>query len=129
MTSGNRDGKRYPWQSWPSDSLDGMPPKRRRLVVWALLWLIILSGVLQATLDAADIAQPWRSITYTAVLVAIFAPLIRGAVTETRALRAEGVDLPRQAPEVTAPTRKLRRPHLTRHRSADLRRHRGGSPT
>jgi hypothetical protein len=32
----------------------------------------------------------------------------------------------RQAPEVTAPPRKLRGPHLTRHRSADLRRHRGG---
>lgn len=95
MTSGKgEDGKGYEWQSWPSASLDGMPPKRRRLVVWALLWLIILSSVLQAALDAAEIPQLWRSLTYTAVVVAIFAPLIRGAVTETSALRAEGVDLP-----------------------------------
>jgi hypothetical protein len=88
------DGKKYEWQSWPTDSLEGMPPKRRRLVVWVLWWLIILSGVLQVALDAARLPQPWRSLAYTAVVVAIFAPLIRGAVSETRALRTEGVDVP-----------------------------------
>jgi hypothetical protein len=95
MTSGTSgDGKRYEWQSWPSDSLEGMPPKRRRLVVWVLWWLIILSVVPEIVLDALRVPQPWRSFAYTAVVVAIFAPLIRGAVDETRALRAEGVDVP-----------------------------------
>jgi hypothetical protein len=88
------DGKKYEWQSWPADSLEGMPPKRRRLVVWVLWWLIILSGVLQVALDAAEILPPWRSFAYAVVVVSIFVPLIRGAVDETRALRAEGVDVP-----------------------------------
>jgi hypothetical protein len=77
MTSGTSgDRKRYEWQSWPSDSLEGMPPKRRRLVVWVLWWLIILSVVPEIVLDALRVPQPWRSFAYTAVVVAIFAPLI-----------------------------------------------------
>lgn len=95
MTSGSGDGDaRYEWQSWPSDSLEGMPPKRRRLVVWGLLWLFLLSSVLQSVLSAAGMPEPWRSVVLAAALAAVFVPLIRGAITETRALRAEGVDMP-----------------------------------
>ncbi|WP_230010933.1 hypothetical protein [Microbacterium sp. Bi128] len=95
MTSGSGDGGRtYEWQSWPSDSLEGMPPKRRRLVVWGLLWLFLLSGVLQGVLSAVGIPEPWRSVVFAAALAAVFVPLIRGAAAETRALRAEGVDMP-----------------------------------
>ncbi|MBT2550859.1 hypothetical protein [Arthrobacter sp. ISL-65] len=36
------DGNKYEWQSWPPDSLDGMPPKRRLLADWAIFWLILL---------------------------------------------------------------------------------------
>jgi hypothetical protein len=95
MTSGKGDdGTKYAWQSWPADSLEGMPPKRRRLAVWVLWWLIILSVVPEIVLDALRVPQPWRSFAYAAVVVAIFAPLIRGAVDETRTLRAEGVHVP-----------------------------------
>lgn len=95
MTSGGGDGgSRYEWQSWPSDSLEGMPPKRRRLVVWGLLWLMVLNFVLRIALDAAGIPEPWLSLVFATVLAAVFVPLVRGATAETRALRAEGVDLP-----------------------------------
>lgn len=39
--SGN-DGNKYEWQSWPSDSLEGMPPKHRQLVVGGLLRVMFL---------------------------------------------------------------------------------------
>jgi len=95
VTAGKgEDEKGYEWQSWPSGSLDGMPPKRRRPVVWVLWWLMLLSVVPEIVLDALRVPQPWRSFAYAAVVVAIFAPLIRGAVDETRALRAEGVNVP-----------------------------------
>ena len=55
------DGKSYEWQSWPADSLEGMPPKRRRLVVWVLWWLMLLSVVPEIVLDALRVPQPWRS--------------------------------------------------------------------
>jgi hypothetical protein len=71
-----------------------MPPKRRRLVVWALLWLMGLNIVLRIALDAVGIPEPWLSLVFAAVLAAVFVPLVRGAITETRALRAEGVDMP-----------------------------------
>jgi hypothetical protein len=96
VTAGKgEDEKRYEWQPWPSDSLDGMPPRRRRLVVWALWWLMLLSVVPEIALDALRVPQTWRSFAYAAVVLAIFTPLIRRAVDETRALRAEGVDVPR----------------------------------
>jgi len=95
MTSGSgEDGKKYAWQSWPSDSLEGMPPTRRRLVVWGLLWLMFLNFVLRSALDAAGIPEPWLSVAFAAVVAAVFVPLIRGVVSETRALRAEGVHVP-----------------------------------
>lgn len=95
MTTGSGDdGRKYEWQSWPSDSLEGMPPKRRRLVVWGLLWLVLLSSVLGGVLEAIGVLQPWRSLVSAAVLAAVFVPLIGGAVAEARDLRAEGVDVP-----------------------------------
>lgn len=95
MTSGSGDhGTKYTWESWPSDSLEGMPPKRRRLVVWGLLWLMILNFVLRSALDAVGIPEPWLSVAFAAVLTAVFVPLVRGVVTETRELRAQGIDMP-----------------------------------
>ena len=95
MDSGaGKNGNKYEWQSWPSDSLEGMPPKRRRLVVWGLWWFLLLGVLLGSALDAANIPQPWRTLLAVAGLAAVFGPLTRGAVIETRQLRAEGIDLP-----------------------------------
>ena len=93
-TGEGKDGGRFGWQSWPPDSLEGMPPKRRRLAVWALFWVIILGSVVGCGLEGLGVAEPWRSLLVVAVMAAIFAPLIRAVVLETRHLRAEGVELP-----------------------------------
>lgn len=93
-TGAGKDGSRFEWQSWPPDSLEGMPPKRRRLAVWALFWFILLGSVVGYGLEGLGVAEPWRSLLVAAVMAAIFAPLIRGVVLEARQLRAEGVDLP-----------------------------------
>lgn len=89
-----KSGNKYDWQSWPADSLEGMPPKRRRLVVWGLWWFLVLGVLLGSVLDAANVPQPWRTLLATAGLAALFGPLIRGAMIEARQLRAEGIVLP-----------------------------------
>ncbi|MFJ5700236.1 hypothetical protein [Arthrobacter sp. NPDC093139] len=90
-----KDGNQYEWQSWPPDSLEGMPPKRRRLAEWALFfWFVLLGGLLGSALEAVGVPQPWRALLVLAVLAAVFVPLIRAAVLETRQLRAEGIELP-----------------------------------
>lgn len=94
-TGAGKESNKYEWQSWPPDSLDGMPPKRRRLAGWALFfWFFLLGGILGSALEAAGVPQPWRSLLVLAVLAAVFVPLIRSAVLETRQLRAEGIELP-----------------------------------
>lgn len=90
----SNDGNKYAWQSWPPDSLEGMPPKRRRLAVWGLWWFLLLGVLLGSVLDSANVPQPWRTLLAVAALAVVFGPLIRGAVLETRKLRAEGIDLP-----------------------------------
>ncbi len=95
MTTGaGRDGNKYEWQSWPPDSLDGMPPKRRRLAGWAVFWLLLLGSLLGSVFEAVGVVQPWRSLFVLAVLAAVVVPLIRAAVLETRQLRAEGIEMP-----------------------------------
>ena len=84
----------YEWQSWPPDSLEGMPPKRRRLAGWAVFWFILLGGLFGSAVESVGVPQPWRPLLVAAVLAAVFIPLIRSAVLETRQLRAEGIDLP-----------------------------------
>src|SRR4051812_45933808 len=91
---GGNDGNKYEWQSWPSDSLEGMPPKHRRLVVWGLLSVMVLNFILRIVLDALGVTEPWSSLVLAAVLAPVFIPLIRGSASETRDLRAEGIDLP-----------------------------------
>jgi hypothetical protein len=91
MGAGN-DGNKYDWQSWPPDSLEGMPPKRRRLIVWAFLWLFLVGWLLGLGLQAAGVPQLWRSLLAVAVPAAVFAPLVRAAVLEARQLRAEGME-------------------------------------
>jgi hypothetical protein len=73
-----KNGNKYEWQSWPSDSLEGMPPKRRRLVVWGMWWWFFLGMLLDSVLDAANVPQPWRSLLVIAGIAALFGPLIRG---------------------------------------------------
>jgi hypothetical protein len=87
-------GNKYEWQSWPPDSLEGMPPKRRRLAGWAILWFIILGSLLASALEALGVPEPWRSLLVGAGLAAVFVPLIRSAALEARQLRAEGIELP-----------------------------------
>lgn len=95
MTTGaGRDGNKYEWQSWPPDSLDGMPPKRRRLAGWAVFWLLLLGSLLGSVFEAVGVVQPWRSLFVLAVLAAVVVPLIRAAVLETHQLRAEGIEMP-----------------------------------
>jgi len=93
MGAGKSDN-RYEWQSWPPDSLEGMPPKRRRLAGWAIFWLLILGSLLGSVLEAFGVPEPWRSALVAAVLAAVFVPLIRAAASEARQLRAEGIELP-----------------------------------
>jgi hypothetical protein len=71
-----------------------MPPKRRRLAGWAVFGFILLGGLLGSAVEAVGVPQPWRPLLVAAVLAAVFIPLIRSAVLETRQLRAEGIDLP-----------------------------------
>ena len=93
-TGAGKDGNKYEWQSWPPDSLEGMPPKRRRLAGWALVfWFFVLGGLLGSAFEAAGVPQPWRALLVLAVLAAVFVPLIRAAVLETLQLRAEGIEL------------------------------------
>lgn len=94
-TGADNDGNKYEWQSWPPDSLEGMPPKRRRLAGWAVIfWFLLLGGLLGPAFEAVGVAQPWRSLLVAAVLAAVFIPLIQAAILETRQLRAEGIELP-----------------------------------
>ncbi|CAH0265168.1 hypothetical protein SRABI83_03491 [Arthrobacter sp. Bi83] len=89
-----RDDNKYEWQDWPPDSLEGMPPKRRRLAGWAIFWFLLLGSLLGSALEATGIVQPWRELLVVAVLAAVFVPLMRAAVLETRQLRDEGIELP-----------------------------------
>jgi hypothetical protein len=93
-TGASKDGNKYEWQSWPPDSLEGMPPKRRRLVGWTVVFWFLLLGGLRPAAEAVGVGQPWRSLLVVGVLAAVFVPLIRGAVLESRQLRAEGINLP-----------------------------------
>jgi MFS family permease len=97
-TGAGKSDNRYEWQSWPPDSLEGMPPKRRRLAGWAIFWFIILGSLLGSllgsALEAFGVPEPWRSALLAAVLAAVFVPLIRAAASEARQLRAEGIELP-----------------------------------
>ena len=93
-TGAGKSDNRYEWQSWPPDSLEGMPPKRRRLAGWAIFWFIILGSLLGSILEAIGVPEPWRAVLVAAVLAAVFVPLIRAATLETRQLRAEGIELP-----------------------------------
>jgi hypothetical protein len=88
---------RYEWQSWPPDSLEGMPPKRRRLVVWGLLCFFLLGALLDAALQTVKVPQPWSTLVAFMVLGAVLVPLVRAAASEARSLRAEGIEVPRYA--------------------------------
>ncbi|WP_458779949.1 hypothetical protein [Arthrobacter sp. D3-16] len=91
--AGTNDNK-YEWQSWPPDSLDGMPPRRRQLVVWGMWWFFLLGAVLGSALDALNVPQPWRTVLALVGLAAVFGPLIRRVVLESHRLRDEGIVLP-----------------------------------
>lgn len=93
-TGAGKSGNQYEWQSWPPDSLEGMPPKRRRLAGWAMFWVIILGSLLGSALEAFGVPDPWRSLLVAAGMAAVFVPLIRAAALEARQLRAEGIELP-----------------------------------
>jgi hypothetical protein len=56
--------------------------------------VVVLGVLLGSVLEAANVPQPWRTLLATAGLAALFGPLIRGAMIETRKLRAEGIVLP-----------------------------------
>lgn len=72
-----KDGNKYEWQYWPPDSLEGKPPKRRRLVGWTMVfWFILLAGLLGYAAEAVGVAQPWRPLLVAAVLAVFFIPLI-----------------------------------------------------
>lgn len=93
-TEVGKSNNKYEWQAWPADSLEGMPPKRRRLVVWGLWLFMLLSIVLSSVLEAADVPEPGRSLVVLVGVAAFFGPLLRGAIMETRQLRTEGIILP-----------------------------------
>ncbi|WP_461187909.1 hypothetical protein [Arthrobacter sp. Z4-13] len=92
--STDQSNKKYEWQAWPPDTLEGMPPKRRRLAVWGMWWFFLLGALLASALDALEIPQPWRTLLALTASAAVFGPLIRGVVRESSKLRAEGIVLP-----------------------------------
>ena len=66
-TGAGKSDNGYEWQSWPPDSLEGMPPKRRRLTGWAIFWFIIVGSLLGSALEAFGVPEPWRSTLVAAL--------------------------------------------------------------
>ncbi|MEZ2388342.1 hypothetical protein AB6813_02120 [bacterium RCC_150] len=89
-----RAGNKYDWQSCPPDSLDGMPPKRRRLVVWGMLWFYVLGAIVAGVVHFLGVPEPWQTLLVAIVIAVVFWRLVKGAAVEERQLRAEGIELP-----------------------------------
>jgi hypothetical protein len=89
MTQGNSGQDRQ----WPADSLEGMPPKRKRFIVWVLLaWFLFpFPGMV---LRAAGLPDFATTLVVTAAVAAIFIPLGRAAWQELQQRRAEGLEPP-----------------------------------
>jgi hypothetical protein len=67
---------------WPADSLEGMPPKKRRFIVWWLVFSCLLYPVVAFPLKLLGV--PW----FPAVLLA-FLIFFVGAIPVIRAARKE----------------------------------------
>lgn len=78
------------WRARPPDSLDGMPPKRRRLVGWALGWYILAIPGL-SLLRESPLPALVASLILAAVTAGVFIPLVVAERSETRRLRAAGL--------------------------------------
>jgi hypothetical protein len=90
MSQADREGA----QRWPADSLEGMPPKKRRLIVWALLWFFPLETVAALILRWSGLSSFATSLGVTVLTAAIFIPLGRAACLELQQRRAEGLEPP-----------------------------------
>jgi hypothetical protein len=78
---------------WPADSLEGMPPKRKRLIVWGLLGYFLLQFI-AIGLRAAGLPRVVTMLVVVAAVAAIFIPLGRAAWLELQQQRAEGLEPP-----------------------------------
>jgi type VI protein secretion system component VasF len=79
---------------WSADSLEGMPPRKRRLIVWALFWLFPLGMITGWILRWIGLPPLAASLSFAALTAAIFIPLGRAACLELRQRRAEGLEPP-----------------------------------
>lgn len=82
------------WKSWPPDSLDGMPPKRRRLVAWALVWFFFVQSIAADVLLSIGLPLILTTLIGLVITLAVFGPLLHGARQETRQLRAQDEEPP-----------------------------------
>lgn len=87
-------------RQWPADSLEGMPPKKRRLIVWWLVFSCLLYPVVAFPLELLGV--PLGLTIALAFLVFLIAaiPIIRSARKERHTLHNLEDDHP-QGPENT----------------------------
>jgi hypothetical protein len=98
MTSDNHaTGPKDDWRAWPPESLEGMPPKRRRLAGWALAWLFLILPLLGIALQAAGLSEGLSRLLAFGAAAVFLVPMVRAVHRETRQLRAEGNAFPFRA--------------------------------
>jgi hypothetical protein len=92
-------------RQWPADSLEGMPPKKRRFIVWWLVFSCLLYPVVAFPLKLLGV--PWFVAVLLAFLIffVVAIPVIRAARREHRELlHAEHNERPEnEAPRPPAP--------------------------
>jgi hypothetical protein len=72
----------------------GEPPKRRRLVLWVVIWAFGIQPLLQLWLRVAGLEAWALVLVLAAVTIAVFTPLVRAARTEFLHMRDQGLEPP-----------------------------------
>lgn len=81
----NEHGKKGSRQ-WPADSLEGMPPRRRRFIVWWLVFSILLYPVVAFPLQLLGLPRFVAVLLAFLVFFVVAVPVIRAARSERREL-------------------------------------------
>ncbi len=73
-------------RQWPADSLEGMPPKKRRFIVWWLVFSILLYPVAAFPLELLGLPRFVAVLLAFLIFFVVAIPVIRGARRERREL-------------------------------------------
>lgn len=73
-------------RQWPADSLEGMPPKKRRFIVWWLLFSCLLYPVVAFPLRLIGVPYFIAVIISFLIFFVVAIPVIRAARREKREL-------------------------------------------